>query len=384
GTTPSTAATPPVSTTATPSTDTSATPGSGTTTPPATASTTPGATTPGSTATTTPPATTTPAKPATSTTAAAKPSTPAKVQPLPAAKAWYEEPTTWMYGLGGLAVLGALGFLATRLRGGKKAAPAAAGAASYAETTSPLQDEEDSLLDRLAQYPDDTSAHLELTSLYYSQGDADKFEAAAQAMYAHIYDTNMPEWQQVQAMGRELVPSNPLFAEPVSAAAAPPAFGSYEASSEPLRFDGFDDGFGAPPPAPAAPAAAAEDDAFDFDLTDRGAAPPPPVPAPAPAPTSDDFSFDLTPPRAPAAPASNYQTQVQPLPPIPDRAPPPAARVDDDLLASDDAIGTKLDLAKAYLDMGDPDGARSMLEEVLIEGSDKQKGEARKLLAEIR
>lgn len=376
GATPSTA---PAATTTPPAPDASATPGS--TTPATAAPATPGATT--APATTPAPATTTPAKPATSTTTPAKPSTPAKVQPLPAAKAWYEEPTTWMYGLGGLAVLGALGFLATRLRG-KKAAPAAAGAASYAETTSPLQDEEDALLDRLAQYPDDTSAHLELTSLYYSQGDADKFEAAAQAMYAHIYDTNMPEWQQVQAMGRELVPSNPLFAEPLAAtAAAPafdsPAFGSYEASSEPLRFDGFDDGFGAPPPAPAAPVA--EDDAFDFDLTDRAAAAPPPAAA---APADDDFSFDLTPPRAPAAAASNYQTQVQPLPPIPDLAPPPPSRVDDDLLASDDAIGTKLDLAKAYLDMGDPDGARSMLEEVLIEGSEKQKGEARKLLAEIR
>lgn len=273
-----------------------------------------------------------------------------------------------MYGLGGLAVLGALGFLASRLLGKKKAPAAAAGGAAYAETTSPLQDEEDALLDRLAQYPDDTSAHLELTSLYYSQGDADKFEAAAQAMYAHIYDTNMPEWQQVQAMGRELVPSNPLFAEPQASA---PAFGSYqETSPEPMRFDGFDDGgFGSPPPAPARPASA-DEDAFDFDLADRN--------APQPPPARDDFSFDLTPP-----PPSSYQTQVQPLPPIPDLAPPPS-RVDDDLLASDDAIGTKLDLAKAYLDMGDPDGARSMLEEVLIEGSDAQKGEARKLLAEIR
>lgn len=283
-----------------------------------------------------------------------------------------------MYGLGGLAVLGALGFLASKMLGKKKTATATAGGTAYAETTSPLQDEEDALLDRLAQYPDDTSAHLELTSLYYSQGDADKFEAAAQAMYAHIYDTNMPEWQQVQAMGRELVPSNPLFAEP--AAASAPAFGSYgQTSPEPMRFDGFDDGgFGSPPP--AAPAAA--DDAFDFDLADRSASPPP-----APAAARDDFSFDLTPPPAPAhtpPPPSNYQTQVHPLPPIPDLAPPPAARVDDDLLASDDAIGTKLDLAKAYLDMGDPDGARSMLEEVLIEGSDTQKNEARKLLAEIR
>ncbi|MDA3830991.1 hypothetical protein PEC18_35615 [Paucibacter sp. O1-1] len=43
-----------------------------------------------------------------------------------------------------------------------------------------------------------------------------------------------------------------------------------------------------------------------------------------------------------------------------------------------------MDLAKAYLDMGDPDGAKSMLEEVMAEGSESQKSEARKLLAEIR
>lgn len=288
------------------------------------------------------------------------------MQPLSTAKPWYSDPNIWMYGLGGLAVLGALGFLASRLLG-KKTAPVVVGGAAYAETTSPLQDEEDALLDRLAQYPDDTSAHLELTSLYYSQGDADKFEAAAQAMYAHIYDTNMPEWQQVQAMGRELVPTNPLFAEPPAASA--PSFGNYDAAPEPMRFDGFDDSFGAPPPAKPA-----DDDAFDFDLADRSA---PTVPPPSAA--RDDFSFDLTPPPTPG----NYQTQVQPLPPIPDLSPPPS-RIDDDLLASDDAIGTKLDLAKAYLDMGDPDGARSMLEEVLIEGSESQKGEARKLLAEIR
>jgi pilus assembly protein FimV len=56
----------------------------------------------------------------------------------------------------------------------------------------------------------------------------------------------------------------------------------------------------------------------------------------------------------------------------------------DELFVGEDAIGTKLDLAKAYLDMGDPEGARSMLDEVMSEGNDSQKDEARKLLAEIR
>jgi pilus assembly protein FimV len=43
-------------------------------------------------------------------------------------------------------------------------------------------------------------------------------------------------------------------------------------------------------------------------------------------------------------------------------------------------VGTKLDLARAYMDMGDPDGARSILDEVLSEGSASQKQEAQRLI----
>jgi len=43
-------------------------------------------------------------------------------------------------------------------------------------------------------------------------------------------------------------------------------------------------------------------------------------------------------------------------------------------------VGTKLDLARAYMDMGDPEGARSILGEVLSEGSVSQKQEARRLM----
>lgn len=43
-------------------------------------------------------------------------------------------------------------------------------------------------------------------------------------------------------------------------------------------------------------------------------------------------------------------------------------------------VGTKLDLARAYVDMGDPAGARSILEEVLDEGDDGQKQQAQQLL----
>jgi pilus assembly protein FimV len=46
-------------------------------------------------------------------------------------------------------------------------------------------------------------------------------------------------------------------------------------------------------------------------------------------------------------------------------------------------VGTKLDLARAYIDMGDPDGARSILNEVLEEATDDQRQEARKLLEDL-
>jgi pilus assembly protein FimV len=46
-------------------------------------------------------------------------------------------------------------------------------------------------------------------------------------------------------------------------------------------------------------------------------------------------------------------------------------------------VGTKLDLARAYMDMGDPEGARSILEEVLHEGSPAQRQEAQRLIASL-
>jgi FimV-like protein len=44
---------------------------------------------------------------------------------------------------------------------------------------------------------------------------------------------------------------------------------------------------------------------------------------------------------------------------------------------------TKLDLAKAYQEMGDVEGAREILQEVLHEGDDQQKAEAKSLLAKL-
>jgi pilus assembly protein FimV len=50
---------------------------------------------------------------------------------------------------------------------------------------------------------------------------------------------------------------------------------------------------------------------------------------------------------------------------------------------SEDEVATKLDLARAYVEMGDEDGARSILEEVVIEGNSPQRADAETLLGKL-
>lgn len=54
-----------------------------------------------------------------------------------------------------------------------------------------------------------------------------------------------------------------------------------------------------------------------------------------------------------------------------------------DFMADADEAATKLDLARAYMDMGDNDGARDILAEVAHEGNDQQRQEAADLLSRI-
>ena len=54
-----------------------------------------------------------------------------------------------------------------------------------------------------------------------------------------------------------------------------------------------------------------------------------------------------------------------------------------DFLSGTDEAATKLDLARAYIEMGDSDGARDILDEVVTEGNDGQKTEAREMLGRL-
>jgi pilus assembly protein FimV len=82
------------------------------------------------------------------------------------------------------------------------------------------------------------------------------------------------------------------------------------------------------------------------------------------------------------------ETVEQPRPTLPDAtAEVPTMELSPDDMRGDlqeartmTEVGTKLDLARAYVDMGDPAGARGILDEVLDEGDAAQKQQAQKLL----
>ncbi|MDP5065480.1 MAG: hypothetical protein NWQ24_12445, partial [Haliea sp.] len=58
---------------------------------------------------------------------------------------------------------------------------------------------------------------------------------------------------------------------------------------------------------------------------------------------------------------------------------------EDDFVFADDGdpMSTKLDLARAYIDMGDDDGARQILDEVIGGGNSEQQQDARELLERL-
>jgi pilus assembly protein FimV len=356
------------STPATPSASTTAETGNAATTSPSTTASTDASPT---TATATPSASTTaPTKPATSTTPI-KPTPAAKVTPLapPAEPFWRNQNVL----LGGGAALVLIGLFAL-MRFMRKPKPAFAPVGgAEADVSAEAEDEELRLRDALQQNPGNTAASLDLLRHYYARGDAAKFEAAAETMHAHLADPNAPEWDEVLAMGAVLAPNHPLF----SAVAEPHAGEAAMHHDEPAHATGDEFSY----PEPGEPEAMPE---FDEARTHVGTFDFEPAREPAPAPAHDDaFDFDLpvhseeTPPPA-AAPV------VDPEPIFTQSVEEPAPPKNDDIYVGEDAIGTKLDLAKAYLDMGDPEGAKSMLDEVMNEGNDTQKDEARKLLSEIR
>ncbi|MCC6561492.1 MAG: hypothetical protein IT478_09050 [Xanthomonadales bacterium] len=324
----------------------------------------------------------------------------------PAGEPWYGALMN-KYVLGGfglLAVLAGLGLVVSRRRKSEGPAVVPGSISGQFGTTVGGEGEESSMLSALASDPTDLNAHLNVLEFYYMRRNADKFEAAAEAMYAQLPDPTAPEWQGALLMGRDLCPTHPMFAD-AAGAPAPTGKAFADPFSEMPKFDGHE---------PKSQPATAADDDFDFDLDETPAAAPArttsvPTPAaesfdfnliddtskrsaaPAPAPAvKQNLSFDLdldTSTAPQKASEISFELPSIDLSAFGTPAAEPATRPMDavkDEFMGDDAVATKIDLARAYLDMGDADGARSMLEEVMVEGSAAQKDEAAKLLAEIR
>jgi pilus assembly protein FimV len=151
------------------------------------------------------------------------------------------------------------------------------------------------------------------------------------------------------------------------------------------------------------PAILAEDDfllSLDEDVKDQPATPVPDVPQV----TLDDldlpadFDLSLADEMDETAPAQAFTTELDDvsaeLDDLSRSISEPSFTVDDalatvddepefDFLSGTDEVATKLDLAQAYIDMGDNDGARDILNEVVTEGDDGQKSEAREMLARL-
>ncbi|MFT0518400.1 FimV/HubP family polar landmark protein [Pseudomonas faucium] len=63
--------------------------------------------------------------------------------------------------------------------------------------------------------------------------------------------------------------------------------------------------------------------------------------------------------------------------------PEPLDDLDFDFFSGSDEVATKLDLARAYIDMGDHQGARDILDEVVKDGDDTQRLEAEEMLSRL-
>ncbi|VVO87301.1 hypothetical protein PS903_02090 [Pseudomonas fluorescens] len=153
----------------------------------------------------------------------------------------------------------------------------------------------------------------------------------------------------------------------------------------------------------ASPAILAEDD-FLLSLDDEGkdpsvaAAPAAPEMAPDDLELPADFDLSLADEMDTAAAPDAFATELTDVNAELDRlsqslgeptftAEDALASADDepefDFLSGTNEVATKLDLAQAYIDMGDADGARDILNEVVNEGDADQKVEARELLSRL-
>jgi pilus assembly protein FimV len=232
------------------------------------------------------------------------------------------------------------------------------------------------LLEAIAAEPDRNDLQVKLAETYFAAGRSDDFESLAQRLQSRLGPS---DWSRLMFMGSQLCPDSPLFrdeadVEPHQPEPQPEHRGNeVEFTLEPLPDV---------PPQPAAPPVETGN-LLEFELSEFDASAPVDVASwhtqnqwqtPAPAATSAPAGLDLSNPNV---------IEFEPLPDIdPDDIdlfdPEPEVEI-----ATDDEVGTKLDLARAYLDMGDNQMARDLLAEVALQGNPAQQSDAQSLLQRL-
>lgn len=279
----------------------------------------------------------------------------------------------------------------------------------------------------------DKSRHeitVKLLEIYHARKSIQAFDTVARELKDNIGSDN-PMWAKVAAMGASIDPQNGLYAGSGQDYATTGAFAAggtavmsavAEAGEKAAPDVDFDLGFGSTTSAPSStfdvtsPTTGQSDGGADFDLDLGGNSTPAPADAggggldfdlaldapampaapaaAAPAPASSNFDFDLSSlslesgDSAPAADftktvavqaatsADHAKTAALSLDSLSLDLDPPAASGGDS-----GSAGTKLELAKAYVEIGDADGAKEILNEVVREGNAAQQAEAKKILA---
>ena len=237
---------------------------------------------------------------------------------------------------------------------------------------------------------------LKLLEIYHARKSATAFETVAKELRQNVGESH-PLWQKAAAMGAQIDPSNPLYVAAASGTATyQPLNESSAAPAKPeLDFDldssssaatassapSFDLDLDAQKPAASAPAASSS--GLDFDLAHTPAQAAMDMPAESAKEDKPSFDFDLS-----GLEFSGSKGGAGEAP----KAAPDASGGGLDLAdlsldspsgESGEGVGTKLELAKAYLEIGDKDGAREILQEVAKEGSSAQREEAKKLISSI-
>jgi pilus assembly protein FimV len=234
---------------------------------------------------------------------------------------------------------------------GPKSAPAPAAAPTNAIRTQPMAP-----APAVAAVPEpEPAADIDL-DLDFSFGD----EPAAAQVAAPVSERTHP----VQAASAELMPALDMDFGATQATAAQPA--RLDAPDLTLNENSLNFDLSAPqipaaaaPAAPTATAPAADSGMLEFDL--------------------GGLSLDLgTPASKAAAPATASEPDTEA--PITAGAPLSTGEFED---SSGDPLATKFALAKEFHSIGDPDGARSLAQEVLAEASGELKAAAQRFLAEV-